>query len=164
MIQKILKWLPASLMLAFFLITLVMVLSGFGRIKQVLFFPLDNGKGYNAEQRMIPANHQMEKRIQRTVEELLLGPSVLEFEHIVPKGTKLQSLLVKEKVVYLDFSHDFFNENTGLIMPFQERVDYLKKNVLFNFPSLNEAVITIDGQQPLSPYYQIEQSFNNGNR
>ena len=163
MIHKLLKQLPLILMGIFILLAIILVNLGFGRLDQVYFFPLDNGSGYNGEERQIRRYSDKAERMEHTVKELLLGPSELELENIVPQGTKLQSLILRDKKVYLDFSRHFFEDFKGYSLPFQERLEYVEKNMIFNYPFLEEVVITIEGQLPLSPYYRIEQDFNNDN-
>ena len=163
MIQKITKYMPLILIGIFLLLGIVLLNLGYGRVDQVLFFPLDNGNGFNGEERLIRRYTDKAERMEHTINELLLGPSELELENIVPLGTKLKSLILSDKTVYLDFSKDFFEDFKGYSLPFQERLEYVEKNMFFNFPFLEEVVITIEGQLPLSPYYRIEQDFNNEN-
>ena len=163
MLGKILKWTPATLIILFFLTALIMVNTGYSRLNQVLFFPRDNGNGFNAERRIIRRSLNKEERITQTVKEILLGPSELELENIVPVGTKIQSLIFSEGVLYLDFSPLFFEDLSGFILPFNERLEYVEKNVLFNYPFVKRVAITINGQLPGSPFFRIEQDFNNEN-
>ncbi len=161
--HRIIKYVPLILMGIFFIAGIVFLNLGFGRLDQVLFFPLDNGNGFNGEERLIRRYTGKVERMKHTINELLLGPSELELENIVPLGTKLQSLILSDRTVYLDFSKDFFEDFKGYSLPFQERLEYVERNMFFNYPFLDEVVITIEGQLPLNPYYRIEQDFNNEN-
>lgn len=163
MIQKIMKWIPLSLIVLFFILSLVLINTGFGSFEQILFFPLDNGTGFNGEKRLVSRQVDREDRILQTVQEVMLGPSELEYESIVPVTTKVQSLICRENTLYLDFSRHFFDDLKGFSLPFQERIEYMEKNLLFNYPFIHKVIITINGQLPLSPYFRIEQDFNNEN-
>lgn len=163
MIKKIIKWFPLSLIAFFFILSLVLINTGFGRFEQILFFPLDNGKGFNGEKRLVSRTREREDRILQTIREVMLGPSELEYKSIVPVETKVQSIIYRENVLYLDFSRHFFKEIKGFSIPFQERLKYMEKNLLFNYSYIHKVIITINGQLPLSPYFRIEQDFNNEN-
>jgi len=162
--QKILKWLPVSLIFVFFILSIVFANTGFVRLKQVLFFPLDNAKGFNGEQRLIKRYTDREERISSTLREILLGPSELGYEKIVPVGTKIQSLILRENILYLDFSKHFIDDIKGFSLPAEERLRFIEKNLIFNYPFIKEIVITINGQLPFTPYYRTEQNFNDGNK
>ncbi len=156
MLKKILRFLPVSIIGITFLLAVILINLENARLKQVLLFPLDNGNGVNAELRMIKKYKTKEVRIAHTVKEMLLGPAILELDRIVPLGTKLQSLILNDQTLFLDFSKDFFQMDSGLSFPFSDRIDLIKRNLKFNYPFLKEVVITINGQLPGSPYYSLD--------
>ncbi len=156
MVKKVLRFLPASLILLFFITAAVMANTGFISQRQVFLFPLDNGKGINAEMRLISKYRDKENRIVHTVRELLLGPSVLEFERVVPAGTKIQSYILDGNTLYLDFSEAFFDQESGLTLPFKERIELVKKTVFLNYRFIRDIVITINGQIPESPFFSLD--------
>jgi len=163
MIKKYLKWIPGSLFIALFILSIILVQIGMGRARQVLFFPMDNGKSTDAEIRLIPRIRDREERILETVKELLLGPSELKLNNILPAGTKIRTVILREKTLYLDFSEHFIYDSRGMTLPYGERIELLKRNLMFNYPFLDNISITVNGQIPDSSFYRIEHSFNNDN-
>jgi hypothetical protein len=161
--QKVLKWLPLTFIVILFTLGIVLANMEFVRLNQVLFFPLDNGKGFNGELRLIKRYRDREERISHTLGEILLGPSELAYEKIVPVETKIQSLMLRDNALYVDFSKHFFDEIKGFSLTPQERLNYIEKSLLFNYSFINKVVITINGQLPFSPYYRIREDINSGN-
>ena len=156
MVKKVLRFLPVPLIVLFFITAVIMANTGFVSQRQVFLFPLDNNKGINAELRLITKYNDKEERIVHTVRELLLGPSILEFERVVPAGTKIQSQILDGNKLYLDFSEAFFDQESGLTLPFQERVALVERNIHLNYRFIKDVVITINGQIPESPFFSLE--------
>jgi hypothetical protein len=78
------------------------LLSGLAR-RTFVFYSIDNHAPL-VEDRMIPRTGSRERDITRYVEEALLGPVSLDSAPLFPKGTRLESLLCRDGVVYADLS------------------------------------------------------------
>jgi hypothetical protein len=70
-----------------------------------VFYTINDGV-IVVEDRMLKHSHSREGNIIRYVEETLLGPGSPDLLPLVPRGTKLRSLLFRNGVVYADFSLD----------------------------------------------------------
>jgi hypothetical protein len=68
-----------------------------------VFYSIDNGKPV-VEDRMLSKTGSRENDITRYVEETLLGPVSLDSAPLFPKGTRLESLLYRDGVVYVNLS------------------------------------------------------------
>ena len=79
-------------------------LSGFAR-RTFVFYNYDDGHAV-VEERMLKRSDSRENDIIRYVEEALLGPMTANSLPLFPKGTKLESLLYRDKIIYLNLSED----------------------------------------------------------
>ncbi len=153
MIKKLIPFAPAALAAVFFLTVLTLFNFEKGRTQYVLFFPLDSMKGKNAEIRNIYRASDGSHRMDLFVRELLLGPEVLQMNPFIPPGTKLKASIIKGDTLYLDFNKDFIKDIPGTPVNYEEKNNYIRENIRFNFPQIKEIVITVEGQIPGSGFY-----------
>jgi hypothetical protein len=76
--------------------------SGLGRRTFVFYSSLE-GKTV-VEDRMLPRSGDRETDIRRYIDDVLLGPSFPELAPLFPRGTKLNSFMYRETVVYADLT------------------------------------------------------------
>ena len=136
---------------------------------RVLFFPTDESNTLIGETRRLKDRGKLEKDVKVLLEEILLGPSVLAHNRYIPKGTRVQSVLLRKSVVYVDFSgrlqqitmrHASGTEEAPaaageviqrdtLPLDLPEALAIVRKTIKFNFPVIREVVFTIDGEIPV---------------
>jgi|GEM_PF-2542634 len=147
-------WIPAAALLAVFLISLISFLFNSGKYeRRVLFFPNDITRIIKGETRYLPVYDSEEKNITLLVKELLLGPEYIRYNQAVPKGTKLNTLIMNRDILYLDFSIDIAIIDSESLLHFDEIINLIKKTVMFNFKHIHTVNITVDGQIPGSSLY-----------
>ncbi len=151
--RKFLPFIPPALLLCFLLLNLGLFFTGRGQSRRVLFFPLDSGNGQNGEIRNMRLEKGMEKELKAFVEELLLGPVSLEMNPVAPPGTRLESILYRDGQAYLDFSRELALNNGQFQLDCQKSMELIRENLLFNFPRIQNLVITVDGQLPYSGFF-----------
>lgn len=89
---------------------------------------------------------------QMTIEQLIKGPYSIEgitedqVLATIPKGTRLNSITVKEHTCYVDFSSEFLKKPNE-ISP--EVAIYSVVNTLTELPTVNKVQFSIDGEQVL---------------
>lgn len=71
-----------------------------------LFYPDKNLKGLLAENRAIIKGVNDKERIRNIVEELLTGPIDPKLINFIPKESKLNSLWIDDRTVFLDFNRE----------------------------------------------------------
>ena len=77
-----------------------------------LYF-MDKDKGeLEPEARQIDARLLLEKPYEILVNMLIEGPKNENLIGIIPQGTKINNIRIKEGIVYIDFSDHFINEQT----------------------------------------------------
>jgi hypothetical protein len=136
----------AGVFVAAFLISLIIFLARPGRTDQfVLFFPSETTDEWIGEARNIHHTREIEKSIQALLQELALGPITLRLEPALPKGTGVRSVLLRERTVYLNFTAHLAVLEAGFQISFDAMLAGVRKSVLYNFPTIDEVVIYVDG-------------------
>ncbi len=120
--------------------------------KRILFFPQFSSKELAGEERLLPAGKSLERDIQLLVEEIILGPIVPTHERILPKNVRLESLIVRDGIVYLDLSKELIFANMDMNHGLDEMIRAVGNSVLFNFPNTNKLFIFVNGQVPGEEY------------
>jgi hypothetical protein len=100
------------------------------------------------ESRFLPRRRNLERDVQLLVEELILGPELPMHRLLLPRETRLLSVLARQRRVYLSLSHGILRE--GGESPFKpdEAMQALSDVILFNFPRIRHLELLIDGQVP----------------
>ncbi|HOV62271.1 MAG TPA: GerMN domain-containing protein [Spirochaetia bacterium] len=132
-----------------FLVSLVFYLViAYGSVERVLFFPRENSSTLAGELRVVPDKRGKEEDIRILISELLLGPAKLDLSRVVPRGTRLNSVLLRKGVLYVDFSNDIFLGRKESELSFDEMLAAVRKTILFNFKRIKSIIISIEGQIP----------------
>jgi hypothetical protein len=114
-----------------------------------VFYSIDNRKPV-VEDRMVRQTGSQENDVRQYVEEALLGPVSLDSTPLFPKGTRLESLLFRDGVVYADLS-----ELAALpaVLPFHEGADVfnglqtLHSGIKRNFSYVKDVRLFINGHE-----------------
>ncbi|MBN1649011.1 MAG: GerMN domain-containing protein [Spirochaetales bacterium] len=134
---------------------------------RVLFFPADETNRLIGETRRLKDRGKLEKDAEILLREILLGPSVLEHNRYIPRGTKLQSVMLRDSVLYVDYSVQIQQlvlrevignppaAESGKVMPrdmmplgLAGALGVVQKTIKFNFPLIRQVVFTINGEIP----------------
>lgn len=113
-----------------------------------LFFIDPVSREIMLEYRVVPEKNDMEKNIEILINEIFLGSSVLFRENIFPAGTKAVHVLFRKGKVYVDLNENAVFKNRGCSLSFEESADIFRKSVRFNFPAVDEIVLTVKGILP----------------
>ncbi|MDR2795167.1 MAG: hypothetical protein LBB47_00470 [Spirochaetaceae bacterium] len=117
--------------------------SGLAR-RTFVFQLMDTGQDI-VEERMIIRTGSREADINRYVEEMILGPFSLEAEPFLDRGAKLESVLLRDAGIFLDFS-----EEATIPPPVGRMADKFKvlsANIRLNFCFVKDICIFIAGQE-----------------
>ena len=120
---------------------------------RIFFYPDNSGQRIGTERRGIPARRSLEGRIRVFLEELFLGPSVLEWTDAVPRGTDVRHVAVVGKTAYIDLGRRMLDADAELPVAFDASLAILERNIAYNFPRIEEIVFTIEGRQVGAPYF-----------
>ena len=116
-------------------------------ITRTFFFP-DRRGGLKGETRRLPDLKGDEQKIGQLVEELILGPFDIDHNFLIPKDTRLNTVMLRNKsTVYLDFSPNFVIAAGTTSLSYNDIISGIEKNVRYNFPYVKKIIITVDGQQ-----------------
>ncbi len=115
----------------------------------MLFFPQYKNEGViETEFRRFPKKESVEQNMYNLIQETLLGPEDLRHESILPEGTKLQSLLFREGVLFVDFSSELLLSDQASTISLQEKIALVKRALKFNFKDIEKIIFTIEGELP----------------
>jgi hypothetical protein len=113
--------------------------------RYVLFFPSEISNEWIGEARAVYHTRDAEDSILALLKELALGPMGLRLEPAVPNGTAIRSILLREKILYLDFTAHLAISQQAFQMSFSEMLEGIRKSIFYNFPSIEEVFIYIAG-------------------
>lgn len=126
-------------------------IENYKKTERIFFFP-EHQSGINwGENRKNPRSFiNKEKNIYIFVSELLLGPINMKLDPIFPIGTRVEKLLFRNRILYIDLNFKAIISDTEIVYGFEKGIIFLKKNIEFNFPYIKKIVITIIGEEPIS--------------
>jgi hypothetical protein len=138
----------AALLGACALSVLLFLLLGNGKVSRVLFFPDSRGARLVAEQRSLPRHHGLEEEVRELVDGVLLGPMRHDLARLFPRGVTVQTLVVRNRVLYLDLSPAAALPDPEVPLAGEPALNALARSIHANFPRLRELALSIDGQVP----------------
>ncbi|GMO55809.1 MAG: hypothetical protein Ta2G_15300 [Termitinemataceae bacterium] len=109
------------------------------------FVSFDGGKQV-IEERMLPKEKTKELSVTKYVYDVILGPSSLEVVPLVNQGTMINSVFMRDNIVYIDLSE------SAAIPPLEggvvlENFKMIKKGVLRNFRFIKDVFVFIEGNE-----------------
>ena len=141
-----------SLVIIFFISLTLFFLQGYGHRKVFLFESLDE-EGLFAENRYYPRNKYIDD-VELYVSELLLGPIGERYKLLFPRGTKVKTCFVQNKVLYVDLSTEALFPNER-VSSNREGAEIFKKNIFRNFRNIDTINIYIDGRKIFDDWIKI---------
>ena len=136
----------AGLLLALGLSLLFYMLFAYSKVERVFYFPKDQVMTASGESRRIPRHESQEENIREYVQEWMLGPQVLENDRLFPRGTRLNTILLRDGALYLDFNFEILLKEPGISLTFQEILDMAETGLFFNFPKIRQVYFSVEGE------------------
>lgn len=147
-------FMAAVMLVAAFLVSLVFYLALHSEnSERVLFFPGNISDDISGERRVVTDFPGLQRDMEVLVEEVILGPTSLYRSRVLPKDTAIRVLMLRGNVLYLDLSRDALFGDDSVRLDFVESAAVLRRSLQFNFRSLEDVVITVEGQLPNQPYF-----------
>ncbi len=132
---------------------------GPGRFRtRVLYFPRILDQQIRGEERVVPLRggpRAAEANAELLLEEIILGPADLLYGAILPVDTELRVFMLRDDQVYIDFSAAAVTNRANLITSIDHAFDLIEQTLVFNFPSIADVHITIEGNIPNHPHYEF---------
>ena len=113
--------------------------------RTIVFYSSIEGKTV-VEDRMLRRSGDRETDIRRYVDEVLLGPSFPDLDSLFPRGTRLDSFMYRESVVYVDLSESAALPIEGNWDVFRSLLA-LNEGLRRNFPFVGDVRIFIGGNE-----------------
>lgn len=124
--------------------------------RRVLFFPTVSSARLVGEERLVPLK-KGEAAIRILLDEIILGPVLPDHVRILPKETRITSLLWRRDSVYVNFSNHILLTRGEINYSYEEILHAIGNSILFNFPGVKRLYIFIDGQIPRIGAGEIEE-------
>ena len=124
--------------------------------RRVLFFPTVSSARLVGEERLIPLK-KGEDAVRILLAEIILGPVLPNHVRILPKETRVTSLLWRKDSVYVNFSNHILFTGGEINYSNEEILSAVGNSILFNFPRVKHLYIFIDGQIPRIGADEIEE-------
>ncbi len=108
----------------------------------------------HSEWREVPRRDTAEGAIETYIEDLVLGPVTLGAVPIVPKETRVNTVvLTEDNTLYLDLDRGVLFDTDLAYGSVDDRLALIQRNLRHNFGSLEQIVLTIEGQLPNEPRF-----------
>jgi hypothetical protein len=137
-----------SLFLLLLLVSLVLFLADQHWTRRTLFFPAISSQKLVGEARFLPRRRNLEMDVQLLVEEVILGPEMPMHRPLLPRETRLISVIARQRRVYLSLSRGMLREGGESPFAPEQALQALSNVILFNFPRIRRLELLIEGQVP----------------
>ena len=140
----------SMLLLVIFLISLLLYIEfNIHKTNRIFFFPDHQSGNTIGEIRKIPGiPFKKEENMDIFIKELLLGPINMKLDPLFTTGTKLEKILYRDKIVYIDLNFMALFPDKRAVHGFRDSILLIEKNIKFNFPYVKRVIVTILGQKP----------------
>lgn len=129
--------------------------------RRVLFFPNGVTGELGGEEHLLPRRSDREDAIELFLEELILGPNTLGSVSLIPESTEIRLLILRERSLYVDFSPAILDVEEKTRTSFDDALDMTRYNLEYNFPFLRSVTMTVAGQVPGEPRFDLSGVGNN---
>ena len=116
--------------------------------ERTLFFVEPVSKAVVLEHRLIAEKHDLELNVELLIKDELLGSALLVRDSVFPSGTKLNHVLFRDGKLYADLSIEAMFPSAHSGLNFRDSIRILEETISFNFPQIEDIIITIDGSIP----------------
>ena len=119
---------------------------------RVLFFPEQTSGKLVGERRFLPPRRGLTSQVELYVQELILGPSDPLLTRIVPREVHLLSVIARDGEVYVNLSREILQIKPDAPLSFDQSLQAIANGVLFNFPTVRDLYLLVEGQIPGERY------------
>ncbi|MBN2651906.1 MAG: hypothetical protein JXR63_05935 [Spirochaetales bacterium] len=139
--------------LASFIISLsVYLVKENGTNQYLIFYPAyTEGENDVIEKKEVPNLDTKEKDIYQFIVYYSFGPSTSTGKHLearvfYPEDIKPSSVVLRKKILYIDFPYEFAIEIAESDYELKSSLGYIEKNIKYNFSRINSIVFMVGGR------------------
>ena len=137
-----------AVFLVLLLASLALFFTGRHWARRTLFFPEISSTRLAGETRFLPRRPTLEGNIGLLVEEAILGPEMPMHRPLLPRQTRLLSVLARQRTVYVSLSYGVLVPGSDSPFSPEQSLEALSTLILFNFPRVRRLELLIEGQVP----------------
>lgn len=130
------------------------------RVERTLFFPGAIERTLAGEVRLVPRTDSLRTDVETLVEELILGPVSISNTRALPRSAEVKLVGIREDTAYVDLSGEVVVDEADVNLTFDERIETVETSIRYNFRTIENVVVTIEGQVPYAPHYNLAESRN----
>jgi hypothetical protein len=138
----------AGVLVVLLALSLALFFDGGHWARRILFFPESTSRKLAGETRFLPRQSGLAENVRLLVEEALLGPTLPLHGRLLPRTTRLQTVLARRGNVYISLSQGILRQDRECPFSPQEALEALGTAIRFNFPQIRSLYLLIDGQVP----------------
>lgn len=122
------------------------VLSSNETEKLMVYFPRLPDIRFIAEEIELESNISKEQKIRLVINRLIEGSDKANLINVIPNGSKLNNVYVKEKIAFIDFSKEFVENHPGGSLGEYNTI-YSIVNSITEINGIEQVVFLIDGKR-----------------
>lgn len=120
-------------------------------IEVVAWFPGVFDDDLAPERRVIPRRRSTEEQAEVLIQELLLGPVSFDRDQLVPEGSRLNALLLRNGTLYISLSEIVVALAGSGDLPLVQVMDAIERTIRSNLTGIETIQITVGGNNPFFP-------------
>ena len=117
-----------------------------GTSYRVIYFLDSDGVGVSGELRRIPMRNGREQNIELLLDEMILGPVEISHRRLFPRDVRIESVLYRHGLLYVDISPSFIYSSDESGTPISETLRIVERTIRYNFPEVDEIQFSIGGR------------------
>lgn len=143
----------ALIVIAVIVSSLFMAFAPYERVRRLYWFPDTVNNGVRAEWHLQPRRADLRQAVGLYVSEFALGPTSVRSQPLFGPATRVTSSIVNDGTAYVNLSwHAGFGID-GDETIVDDALALIERGVLHNFHTIDDVVITIEGQIPRTPRF-----------
>ncbi len=120
-------------------------------VEVVAWFPGIFDENLAPERRVVPRRRNAEEQAEVLIQELLLGPVSFDRGQLVPEGSRVNAVLVRNGALYVSLSEVVVALADSGDLPLEQVIEAIERTIRSNLTGIDTVEITVGGNNPFFP-------------
>ena len=120
-------------------------------VEAVAWFPGIFDDDLAPERRVVPRRRSAEEQAEVLIEELLLGPVSFDRGQLVPEGSRLNAVMLRNGILYVSLSEVVVALADTDDLPLDQVMEAIERTIRSNLTGVESVEITVGGNNPFFP-------------